>query len=86
MSKKRTNGDFYLVLLLMLWFLCLYAGFSTGAFDNKRTWTASDMRGEYQRRMTRLDEREAKADSEWELLKIEAKRRELLAITVPYED
>lgn len=60
--------------------------FISGAADNERTWTASDIRGEVQRRMTELDERDAAATTDWQRLKIQAEREELLAIMEPYDD
>ena len=69
---------------LVIGFFLAFALFKSGVWDNSETWTASDMRGEFQLRIDRLDEREAKASSEWELLKIQGERTELLAIMEPY--
>ncbi len=60
-----------------------------GALDNAGTWTASDMRGEVQRRLEQIDDKidEAKRrDAEsWEIIRLGAERAELMAITEPYE-
>lgn len=69
------------IVATILWF--------TGACDNPSSWTASDMRGEYQRRLTEINEKIAEAnrrDAEpWEIIRLGAERAELMAITEPYE-
>jgi hypothetical protein len=86
-NENGNNSDVGVVLITAL--AALFAigafGFMFGAFDEPQTWTASDMRGEVQRRLEHIDDRMEDEDVEWKRLKLQAERDELLAIVEPYE-